>query len=349
MLEILDISQSDAWKQALDELPDSARDVYFLPEYYLADSQHRRVSVKCAVLRAPDGIAIYPFYLKDINSLGLIPDDQPMFDIEGAYGYNGLAASSQTAATDFYNNFSNWCANNHIVAEFTRFHPLSHNHHWADGYMRVNYMHDTVFINLEQDYESIWNHSYSAVNRNMIRKSLKNSVECRVSDNWNAFTAMYERTMTHLNARDELYFPEQYYRILRDGFGKYGTSLLLEAHINNHPAAMMILLISGNFAHYHLSARDPQFSSSAAGNALLDFAVKTASQHQAKIFHLGGGLAPDDSLMRFKAGFSKQRAPFHIGRKIHNPQRYNQLCEAWSAKHPEKTPQYTNFLLKYWR
>jgi hypothetical protein len=47
--------------------------------------------------------------------------------------------------------------------------------------------------------------------------------------------------------------------------------------------------------------------------------------------HLGGGLTSDakDPLFSFKAGLSRDRAEFRVGRRIHDPGMYDSLCAQW--------------------
>jgi hypothetical protein len=48
-----------------------------------------------------------------------------------------------------------------------------------------------------------------------------------------------------------------------------------------------------------------------------------------RVMHLGGGVeAFDDSLFRFKAGFSDRRQPFRTWRVVLDPHRYAALSEA---------------------
>ncbi|EKD81769.1 MAG: hypothetical protein ACD_39C01649G0001, partial [uncultured bacterium] len=94
-----------------------------------------------------------------------------------------------------------------------------------------------------------------------------------------------------------------------------------------------IFLFDEHSAHYHLGA------STAAGreqqpNAFMMLEIaKNSARAGKKVLHLGGGLslAEDDSLYRFKAGFSKHHHEFYISRRIHRPQLYQQISQKWQT------------------
>ena len=345
----VNLADAEHWRALLDRLPRFRRDLYYTPEYYAANATWAPGEAICWAARDGDRLAVYPFFRRSVNELDLLPLDRPCFDIEGAYGYNGMAVNCDDP--DFiaavYAGFAAFCASENIIAEFTRFHPLLQNHRLAAGHMPTYYLHDTVIIDLSAGYDVVWTEGYDAKNRNMIRKALKSGVSCRESADWEGFRRQYEATMNHLQAHPEYYFPPEYYTQLRQGFGPSGSCRILEAVWEGTTVASLLLLLYDGFAHYHLSARNPEFSRLAAVNLLLDYAVRTAIEAGAQTMHLGGGMNQDDSLMRFKAGFSPRRGEFHIGLKVHNEPVYRAVCRAWEEKFPEKVEPYRHFLLKY--
>ncbi|MDD3118663.1 MAG: GNAT family N-acetyltransferase, partial [Victivallales bacterium] len=204
-------------------------------------------------------------------------------------------------------------------------------------------------IDLSSGYDAVRTHSYHAKNRNMIRKAEKDGISCRASEDWSTFRRQYRATMDRLKATSQYYFPPEYYTILRRGFGSAGSCRLLEAVREGKSIASLLLLLYDNFAHYHLSARDQETTRPGTVNLLLDYAIRTAIAAGARTMHLGGGISQDDSLMRFKAGFSPQRGKFHIGCQIHNDPVYRAVCRAWAQKYPEKITPYRHLLLRYRR
>jgi lipid II:glycine glycyltransferase (peptidoglycan interpeptide bridge formation enzyme) len=96
-------------------------------------------------------------------------------------------------------------------------------------------------------------------------------------------------------------------------------------------AAAALYLRFGDRVHYHLGASEARYLDSGVNNLLHHTAALQAQAAGCRWFHLGGGRTPDpeDSLLRFKASFSKDRLPFLTGRQVHNQPSYNALCAAW--------------------
>ena len=98
-----------------------------------------------------------------------------------------------------------------------------------------------------------------------------------------------------------------------------------------------MFMFSENYAHYHLSARDREYSKYAANNLILWHGIRKAKERGCKLFHFGGGTTGDenDSLLLFKQNFSKTKTEFWIGKRVHNQAVYDRIVEQWKTKHPD--------------
>ncbi|MDZ7821464.1 MAG: GNAT family N-acetyltransferase [Candidatus Marinimicrobia bacterium] len=261
--------------------------------------------------------------------------DKEYYDIQGAYGYNGVIASnySNSFRKSFYEEFSKYCLDNNIIAEFTRFSPILGNHQFSENYMEVIYDRDTMFLNLDQPYDVIWSTQYSSKNRNMIRKGRK-KLYCNISQDRSligSFKQIYNETMQKIGADDYYYFSDEYFDNIL--FGKNYIINVYDSSSEELQAAM-ILMIHGNYAHYHLSGRSKNCNNNATSNLMLDEAIRFAQKKECKFFHFGGGNSTekDDSLLKFKQSFSKDNCQFFIGKKIHNEKIYNNVVKQWEER-----------------
>ena len=153
--------------------------------------------------------------------------------------------------------------------------------------------------------------------------------------------------MDKVGSESHLYFNQDYFS---DFFKLLPLNhQLILAKYNDEIIGGMILMMSKNYAHYHLSARKSDFGSFALNNLFLDYAIKIAHSNNCKQFHFGGGTTNEekDSLLKFKSNFSKTKSDFYIGKKIHNELIYKQIVEAWEKKNPDKKESLRNVLLKY--
>ena len=349
--KLLDCNSTDEWKSYLELLPPNQQDIYFTPEFYRLYELIGDGKACCFVFMLGDDLALYPFLKNNINSLGF-DLDKKYFDIQGVYGYNGVVSSSldENFVNPFHIAFHEFCIEENIIAEFSRFHPLLENHLFSINHLEVELNRMTVYLDLSLDENQIWLNSFSSKNRNMIRKSMKADIsirEAKCQDDYDEFIHIYHETMSNLNAGEYYYFEESYY----DNYFKLINNhqkLFLAEYQGNVIAGAMFMYYHP-YVHYHLAGRKKDFTGLPASNLLLDFAIKEAKQIDYHYFFLGGGNngLPDNSLFKFKAGFSRTYKEFYTGKKIHNQEIYDQTVEQWKQKYPKKKDLYSNMLLKY--
>lgn len=330
---LLHLDNASQWLQLLCRIDKSRRDVYFTPEYYSLYENYGDGEAKCFVFEKDGEIALYPFLINPITPLGYKLEKE-YYDIQGAYGYNGLIASTDNKAfiADFWKEFDAFCQEHDIIAEFMRFHPLLNNHLLTSPEMKTFFSRNTVGLDLTDD--DIWMHQISSKNRNMIRKAEKEGVEIIESDDYETFRQLYDGTMTDLHAEDFYFFPKSYYEEYKQTFK--GKSMLCLAMYNGKAIAGSMFMFSDDYAHYHLSARDREYSRYAANNLILWYGIQKAKERGCKWFHFGGGTTGDenDSLLRFKKEFSKALREFWIGKRVHNQAVYDEIVRQWQTKYP---------------
>ena len=290
----------------------------------------------CFVFEDGEDLVLYPFLMNPISPLGY---DLPYecYDIQGAYGYNGILTSSDDPAfiTAFHEAFDAFCLDRRIVAEFTRFHPVLNNQLLASPKMRMYFSRNTVKLDLSQTLEDIWQHSFSPKNRNVIKKAEKEGVTIVESDDYREFSRLYDRTMQDVGAEDFYFFPPAYYSDFQEMLKKNLT--LCFAMYQDTPIAGSMFMFFGDYAHYHLSGRDRNYHKLAANNAVLWYAIKKAKEMGCKWFHFGGGTTgePSDPLLHFKRNFSKESGEFWYGKRVHDPVVYDRIVDQWKACYPE--------------
>lgn len=333
MYKVLDLSNSFEWASLLMKLPSNSRDIYFSPEYYSLYQNYGDGEALCFVFERDGELAMYPFLKNPITTLGY-QLDREYYDIQGAYGYNGLIASTDDNVflDAFWKEFDLWCHENYVVAEFTRFHPLLNNQQIASPLMKTFYSRHTVALDLTDD--DIWMHQISSKNRNMIRKAEKEGVIIVESEDYETFRQLYNGTMTDLHAEDFYFFPERYYEEYKQTFK--GKSMLCLAMLDEKVIAGSMFMFSDDYAHYHLSARNREYSRYAANNLILWYGIQKAKERGCKWFHFGGGTTgeDEDSLLKFKKEFSKTLFEFWFGKRVHNQKIYEQIVEQWKTTYP---------------
>ena len=347
-MKVLELKDINEWKDLLLGLSSYQWDVYFTPDYYSLYQNYGDGEAQCFVFEIDGNIALYPFLKNPISPLGYELDKE-YYDIQGAYGYNGLIASTDDAVfiAEFWKKFDAYCQENDIIAEFMRFHPLLNNQKLASPQMKTFFSRHTVSLDLSLSLDEVWTQQFSSKNRNMIRKAEKEGVTIVESDDYETFRKLYDGTMTNLNAENYYFFPQSYYDEYKVSFKD--NSILYFAMLDGRVIAGSMFMFSENYAHYHLSARDREYSKYAANNLILWHGIKKAKERGCKWFHFGGGTTSDenDSLLLFKQNFSKTKTEFWIGKRVHNQEVYDQIVTQWKQKYSESYEAHKVMLLGY--
>ena len=226
------------------------------------------------------------------------------------------------------------------------------NHLFSNNNINVVFDRETVVLNLNQSYDDIWLNQYSSKNRNMIRKAQNLKYKSKVISNptdieVKQFIKIYNYSMKSVNADEYYYFSDDFFY---KTFQLLINNVLLITVLNaeNEVVCSSIFFHYNEYFHYHLSGRT-SLADNSVNNFLLDEAIRFAKTTSAKYFHFGGGRSSDkdDSLLKFKSNFSKQKIKFYIGKQIHNIPIYNEIVRQWEAKYPDKIAKYNNHILKY--
>lgn len=335
-IRLLTLKDKPLWSDYLDKLSPERRDVYFTPEYYSLYQNYGDGEACCFIFEKSEELVLYPFLKNPITPLGYDLGKE-YYDIQGAYGYNGIISSTENPEfiAAFWDAFNSYCQKNDIIAEFTRFHPLLNNQRLASPQMKTFFSRHTVSLDLSLTEDDIWMKQISSKNRNMIRKAEKEGVTIVESEDYDTFKQLYDGTMANLHAEDFYFFPQVYYDEYKQTFK--GESMLCLAMYEGKAIAGSMFMFSDDYAHYHLSARDREYSRYAANNLILWYAIRKAKERGCKWFHFGGGTTgnEDDSLLKFKKEFSKTETEFWIGKRVHNQQIYDEIVHQWQIKSPE--------------
>ena len=347
---ILTLNESEKWNTLIQELPVDQQDIYFTPGYYSLYENLGDGKAQCFVFEKDGHLALYPFLINSINALGYHLDET-YFDIQGAYGYNGVAASSFHPAfiVEFYKTFNEWCMQNNIVAEFTRFHPLLNNHLFSDQYFQIIFDRKTILVDLHQDYNEILK-NYQRTTRKQINRATKRynlRIEQHINDPdcVDIFYPIYRETMDRTTADKYLYFDRAYFRQLLSTT----QSACFVVMDGEESIASIIAFYNEYYLHGHLGGALTKNLEMSPTSFLYDHLIKFGIEKSCSYFHVGGGrtTTPDDALLNFKTNFSNQASDFFIGKKVHNPIIYNKVVEQWENANPEKTEKYKHHLLKY--
>lgn len=261
---------------------------------------------------------------KDTHFAGKI-EEEKYYDFSCPYGYGGWLIEGEDTG-DLFSTYEKWCANNSIISEFVRFHPMVKNHERCTDFYEVIQLGEVVHMELESP-EIIWN-NITSKNRNVIRKAIKNNVKIyngRYPEIYEIFRSIYNSTMDKDDAEDYYYFESEFYTsILKD---LPQNAQVFYAVKDGIVIAASIMLAANGMMNYHLSGSLREYSSLAATNLILYKAALWGFANGYKSLYLGGGVGSgEDNLFRFKKAFYKGNLNhFFIGKRIFKQDKYDEL------------------------
>ena len=348
--KILTLKDKNEWTGLLKLLPPDQQDIYFAQEYYSLYEFYGNGKAMCFIFEKEGDLALYPFLLNSVNELGYDLDDN-YFDIQGAYGYNGVISSSYSNSfiKEFYNKFNSFCKDNKIIAEFTRFHPLLNNYKFSVKQYKIILDRKTVFIDTSKPEDEIFA-KFQTTTRKQIRrcinrykiKVLKKEKDITYLDD---FLQIYWETMDRVCSIKYLYFNKEYFQnlILNTNAIQY------IAIYENKPIASITALFGKKYMHGHFGGALTKYLSLSAYSLLYWEMIKTTKQRGLKFLHVGGGstTSPNDKLLEFKKNFSSHLADFYIGKKIRDETIYERIVSQWREKFPNSYLVHKNKVLGY--
>lgn len=247
------------------------------------------------------------------------------FDLTSVYGYSGPLINDKTLEDKSFPIIFDAMKENGVVSLFARMHPL-----FSDRSLNSNYqgmqIGNIVVIDTKVQNETI--KTYRSNHRRDIRKAIRAGVhmvvdeECKDIDE---FIKIYYSTMRDLKARNYYFFSKKYFSQLVSA--EDFDSKLVFARYDGINIGAILLIRTNNIMHYYLGGVDRDYLQLSPLKPMLAEAHALAIKNNVRYFVLGGGPGGlDDSLIRFKKGFSDLVYPFRVFKKIVEPIAYKKIC-----------------------
>jgi len=331
--QLISVQEEKSWMKALKRC--GGFDTYHLPGFHKVAEDQGEGKPYLFFFEYRGGCASFPFLLRKVRQVLSIKEFD-LFDATSVYGYPGIISSihkddngADNFRSLFQKQFTECLEENNIIALFSRLNPLIPASWLLDGFdggaIRLS---ETIAIDLDIP-EVEYRKTTSQNHRRNIKKGIKNGISVHKDSEFKhlpEFILMYNETMQRNNAVDYYFFPKNYYESLI----KYldGHVHLFVATIEETIVCSALILSCNDILQYHLSGTPNKYLEYSPLRLLLDEVRKWGAKNGFKWLNLGGGVgSSEDSLFRFKAGFSKERFPFYIIKMIRDPIIYRELCE----------------------
>jgi hypothetical protein len=259
------------------------------------------------------------------------------------YGYGGPIASHELIPEQVVRNFhaslGKELVDRRVVTVFSRLHPLIAQEGLLGGLGETRPVGQTVSVDLTMPLEDQWA-GYSKKCRRIIDKAREAGVVCihdRERSYRGEWVEIYQETMRRVDAPSSYFYDEEYFDLLADELG--AVLQLFVALVDGSVAAAGLYTSCDGIVQAHLGAMRREYMKISPTRLLDDTARLWAHESGARVFHLGGGVGgQEDSLFRYKAGFSDRRHQFSTWRWIVDAEIYRDLCEHQGRRDERQRP-----------
>jgi lipid II:glycine glycyltransferase (peptidoglycan interpeptide bridge formation enzyme) len=330
--KLIPVEDTRAWERALYLCSDF--DTYDLPSYHIIEKDMGNGDPFLFLFQYKNLYAAFPFLIRPLSELKGI-ESCLYSDAVSVYGYPGIVTSvknTDPVVHSFRSKFQNALRESMksvmSVSLFVRLNPLFGNSWLFKGFGKMISSGKTIAIDLGVP-EEVQLKNMTKGHRYDIRKAYKNGVVSKEDINFEhieSFIEMYNQTMDRTGAANYYYFPKEYYIRIKELLGE--SIKLFIAEKDGEIISASLFLVADNIIQYHLSGTPALYLKYQGAKVIIDSVRKWGAQNNYKWFHLGGGVGSnEDSLFRFKAGFSKSRFPFEVVRMVLEPSIYAELVQ----------------------
>ena len=303
-------------------------DIYYLPEWLSLYAQRDGEDYGYYTLQCEYGAVIYPYVKRKVPYW---VEGKQYYDIITPYGFNGPyieeCSDKSKLLETFDTDFSVYCKQNGIIAEYVRFSPWLKNQ--GDFYQLYSIRDNSKTIAIDLSVPDILMDEIKSKRRNIIRSAQKKDVSINFDFSGKSiekFCILYQNTIKKHDIGAYYQFPDSF---IREHFSSIINKVFIaNAEIDGRVISSSIFIHHDDNLHYHLSANDYS-ALKYQGNSLLLYEVALwGKENGFKRLHLGGIGVADKSLMDFKMSFTHSEGlPFYIGTKIRNEGVYDALAK----------------------
>lgn len=334
-MEIITCGSQAEWDKIVKSF--ATWDVYYLSQYVKSlqlhgDGEPLLIYYQSEQMRI--AYVVQQTDIADFPSFEGVLDRKRYYDWTTPYGYGGPLIEGKQDETElqkFEKELEQYCKENRIVSQFSRFHPILQNQEILSRTSDVLYLKKTVCIDLA-DKETIWENMTSNCRQN-IRKATRNGIKIfwDHGEQLERFIYVYESTMSFHDAEEYYFFEKQYFQYIIDNLKE--NMCIFYAAYEEMVVCAALLLYNGEYIHYHLGGTLSEYRNLGAMNLLLYEAAKWGEEKGIRVMHLGGGVQAEDSLLRFKKQFNRNGLlDFCIGKTVFMQEIYDELVEIRKRK-----------------
>jgi hypothetical protein len=318
------------WPEALRRL---RHDLYHRPEYGRLDGL--RLNATPEAFLASDGPREFfvPYLVRRCDPVSAGAPET--WDVVSSYGYPGILLSDAAREPVFVEDalavFCDSLRGRGVCSAFLRMHPVL-GHDFAELFPAgtLHDLGDTVVIDLSLDEQRLWKQTRESHRTNILKRQKQGFVARFVplTEVLEEFLVIYTQTMDRVQAKEMYYFPRDYFTTLA-GMDEVHCCIV---ETGSKIISACIFFETNGIIQYHLGGTLDEFLSQSPFHMIIHHGALWAKRRGNQWLHLGGGVgSANDSLLRFKSGFSPLRQRFQVARLITDEPEYLRLVALRAA------------------
>lgn len=291
-------------------------------------------------LESEFGTIIYPYIKRSILDK---ENKEVYYDTVTPYGFNGPIIiehnNKEKLLEEFEKDFKEYCSKNKIIAEYVRFSPWFKNYLDFENFYNLKLNKKTIAIDLTVN--NILMDEINGKRRNQIRSAIKKGVKIQFDFDGitiEDFYRLYQNTIEKNHIGEYYWLSKQF---LKEHFEKlYGNVFFINAIYENKIISSSMFIHCDKQMHYHFSANDYNYNSLNGNSLILYEAAKWGKDNGKENLHLGG-MASEDSLIKFKLSFTKSDGlDYYVGMNVQNQEIYEKLVKQYNGENSNYFPKY---------
>jgi len=260
-------------------------------------------------------------------------DNSEYKDATSVYGYAGiliLTIDDSFQKENFHKELNSFFNSEKIISVFSRLHPfLEKEESILNGLGSITTLGKVVYIDLTDPID-IQRQKYNRRLKTYINKANKTCtvIQGNPDEHLETFINLYHENMRRVSADESYFFSNEYYRkIFSDSDLNSELSLCVHNETKEIIAAA-IFIKTGNIVQYHLSGLSEDYMELNPIKLIIDKKRIKTTEEGFELLNLGGGRgSQEDSLFKFKSGFSKSFKEFKIWKHVVDEDVYATLSE----------------------
>jgi Acetyltransferase (GNAT) domain len=343
---------SPIWIEALGQVQ---HDVYHLPNYVSFAARQEGGDPVAIFAEFGGQWLLIPLVIRPISP-ELVPNGRQLADATSPYGYPSPLTNTPVDDENYCDELGlclqasiNALKERGIVSMFVRLHPLLPFSPLAlDDLGTVVHHGDTVYIDLEQSEEELWNRT-RATHRQDVVAARRRGCVAYIDEEWSRFDEfvnIYKQTMRRVQAEQYYFFPVEHFLDLKNALDQHVHLSVVE--IDGEVACAGIVTEVDGIAQLYLSGTRREYLDLSPNKLRIDFLRTWAKSRGNRYLHLGGGVGGSiDSLFDFKLGFSHQRKAYYTWRVIVDDDVFPQVVSRWEDMHGSSADDAVGFFPPY--